>query len=417
MAIRLEIHPRKDLGGGQVWAHVFDQEEVTIGRASSNDVTLQDPGRVVSSRHAEIRRKANVCVVVDVGSTNGTSMNEQPLVPQREYPLQEGDRILIGDFTILFSLQKPETNGTEHRVLEKSQTASQSGDADALVYELCRRYAELSRGSSLEREAELSAMLRQVLAGQDASACEALVGKIRAALCHRLGQPMTATPPEVSPEPPVPTPPTANEAAYRGLLAIAQKYCMTVPTPMTPGFIGQFALRIDQVLHITFGNLLESLRGRRQFARELEVEATRILNWAPNQLKQSESEQQVGAYLLDVLSNPKEAEVVMADLERVFRDLALHQIGLIKGFEESLRAVLREFDPAAIEADLALTPLQIGPLRLPPSFRLVKRWGAWTQFKRKHRRFTEEEVRIFEQILAPHFAKGYLDVQKTQRSL
>jgi predicted component of type VI protein secretion system len=108
---------------------------------------------------------------------------------------------------------------------------------------------------------------------------------------------------------------------------------------------------------------------------------------------------------------------VMADLERVFRDLALHQIGLIKGFEESLRAVLREFDPAAIEADLARTPLQIGPLRLPPSFRLVKRWGAWAQFKRKHRRFTEEEVRIFEQILAPHFAKGYLDVQKTQRSL
>ncbi len=416
MAIRLEIHPREILGSGQVWAQVFDQEEVTIGRASSNDVALEDPGRVVSSRHAEIRRKGDACVLVDIGSTNGTSVNEQPLVPRREYPLQEGDRILIGGFTLLFSWQKPETNGTAHHVLKRSQTASQSGDADALVYQLCRRYAELSRGSTVEREAELSAMVREILAGQDASACEALVGKIRATLFQRLGQPGSPTPPEMPSEPPAPTPSTANEAAYRGLLAIAQKYCRMVPTPMTPGFIGQFALRIDQVLHITFGNLLESLRGRRQFARELEVEATRILNWAPNQLKQSESEQQVGAYLLDALSNPKEAEVVMADLERVFRDLALHQIGLIKGFEESLRAVLREFDPAAIEADFALTSLQIGPLRLPPSFRLFKKWGVWKQFKRKHRRFTEEEVRIFEQILAPHFAKGYLDVQKTQRS-
>jgi len=107
----------------------------------------------------------------------------------------------------------------------------------------------------------------------------------------------------------------------------------------------------------------------------------------------------------------------MEDLERVFRDLALHQVGLIKGFEESLRAVLREFDPAVIEADIALSPVEIGPLRLPPSFRLFKKWGAWKRFKRKHRRFTEEEVRIFEQILAPHFAKGYLDVQKTQRGL
>jgi len=417
MAIRLEIHPRKDLGGGQVWAHVFDQGEVTIGRASSNDVTLQDPQRVVSSRHAEIRRKAHACVLVDVGSTNGTSMNEQQLVPQREYPLQEGDRIVIGDFTILFSLQKPETNGTEHRVVEEAQTASQSGDADAVAYELCRRYAELSGGTPLEREAELSGILRQALRRQDAPACGSLMERIRAALCLRLGQPAIVSPPEVSPEPPARTPPTANEAAYRGLLAIAQKYCMKLPSPMSAEFIGQFAGRIDQVLHITFGNLVESMRGRRQFARELEVEATRILNWAPNQIKQSENEQQVGAYLLDALSNPKEAAAVMEDLERVFRDLALHQVGLIKGFEESLRAVLREFDPAVIEADIALSPVEIGPLRLPPSFRLFKKWGAWKRFKRKHRRFTEEEVRIFEQILAPHFAKGYLDVQKTQRGL
>ena len=105
----------------------------------------------------------------------------------------------------------------------------------------------------------------------------------------------------------------------------------------------------------------------------------------------------------------------MADLERVFRDLALHQIGLIKGFEESLRAVLKEFDPASIERDVDVTPVRIGPLRLPASLRVFKKRAAWKRFKRKHRRFTEEEVRIFEQILAPHFAKGYMDVQKTQR--
>ena len=185
----------------------------------------------------------------------------------------------------------------------------------------------------------------------------------------------------------------------------------SAPPQLTP------AQRIDQVLQITFRNLVESLRGRRQFARELEVEATRILNWAPNQIKQSENEQQVGAYLLDAVSNPKESAAVMVDLERVFQDLALHQIGLIKGFEESLRAVLREFNPTTMEADLKVSPVQIGPLRLPLFFRLFKRWGIWKHFKRKHRRFSEEEVRVFEQILAPHFAKGYLDVQKTQRGL
>lgn len=372
---------------------------------------------MVSSRHAEIRRKDHACVLVDVGSTNGTCMNEQQLVPQREYPLKEGDQIVIGDFTILFSLQKPEANGTAHRVVEEAHTATQRGDADAVAYELCRRYAELSGAAPLEREAELSDMLRRALRRQNGPDSRSLIERICAALSLRLGQPANVPPMKVSYEPPARTPPTVNEAAYRGLLAIAQKYCRRVPSPMSAEFLSQFAGRIDRVLHITFGNLVESMRGRRQFARELEVEATRILNWAPNQIKQSENEQQVGAYLLDAGSNPNEVEAVMEDLERVFRDLALHQVGLIKGFEESLRAVLREFDPAVIEADLALAPVKIGPLRLPPSFRLFKKWGVWKQFKQKHRRFTEEEVRIFEQILAPHFAKGYLDVQKTKRDL
>lgn len=182
---------------------------------------------------------------------------------------------------------------------------------------------------------------------------------------------------------------------------------------MTAEFITQFARRIDRVLQITFANLVEALRGRRQFARELEVEATRILNWAPNQIKQAENEQQVGAYLLDP-SNSRGTEAVMADLERVFHDLALHQIGMIKGFQESLRAVLREFDPDAIEAGIT-RPMRIGPFRLPAFFRVLKNKAVWTHFKSKHQRFTEDEVRIFEQILAPHFAKGYMDVQKTQR--
>ncbi len=415
MAIRLEIHPREILDGGQVRKHVFDQSEVTIGRASSNDVTLQDPQRVISSRHAAIRRKADACVLVDVGSTNGTRMNDQSLVPQREYPLREGDRILIGDFTILFSVQAPQPNGTAHSVVEEQQTAVQSSDPDGLIYELCRRYAELQGCTSQEREAALMDMLRPALTRQGAGGAQSLMAKVRDGLSLRLGLPTPAHPPESAPPQSVCANQAAEEAAYRGLLAIAQKYYQRLPSPATAEFVGQLIRRIDKILDITFGNLVESLQGRRQFARELDVEATRILNWAPNQIKQAENERQVGAYLLDQLSNPQDTEVVMADLQRVFRDLALHQIGVIKGFEESLRAVLREFDPATIEAEMDASPVQLGPLRLPASFRLLKRWGAWKHFKHKHRRFTEEEVRIFEQILAPHFAKGYLDVQKTQR--
>jgi hypothetical protein len=70
----------------------------TLGRGDV-EIKLEDP--FASSRHARITRQGFVVVLEDLGSTNGTYLNEQALTgPQ---PLHEGDRIRIGDseFTYL----------------------------------------------------------------------------------------------------------------------------------------------------------------------------------------------------------------------------------------------------------------------------------------------------------------------------
>jgi hypothetical protein len=64
----------------------------TLGRGDV-EIQLEDP--FASSRHARISRQGHVVVIEDLGSTNGTYLNEQPLTgPQ---PLHSGDRIRIGD--------------------------------------------------------------------------------------------------------------------------------------------------------------------------------------------------------------------------------------------------------------------------------------------------------------------------------
>ncbi len=64
----------------------------TLGRGDV-EIQLDDP--FASSRHARISREGHVLVIEDLGSTNGTYLNEQPLTgPQ---PLHDGDRIRIGD--------------------------------------------------------------------------------------------------------------------------------------------------------------------------------------------------------------------------------------------------------------------------------------------------------------------------------
>jgi hypothetical protein len=64
----------------------------TLGRGEV-EIQLEDP--FASSRHARITRQGHVLVIEDLGSTNGTYLNEEPLTgPQ---PLHPGDRIRIGD--------------------------------------------------------------------------------------------------------------------------------------------------------------------------------------------------------------------------------------------------------------------------------------------------------------------------------
>ena len=73
------------------------KDPVVIGRMSTNDVVLSDPN--VSRRHAELRRSGERWMLVDLGSTNGTSVNGKLA---REHELSHGDRLMFGSTKIRF---------------------------------------------------------------------------------------------------------------------------------------------------------------------------------------------------------------------------------------------------------------------------------------------------------------------------
>jgi hypothetical protein len=69
----------------------------TLGRGDV-EIRLEDP--FASTRHARIGRQGSVLVLEDLGSTNGTYLNDEPLDgPQ---PLHHGDRIRIGDSELTY---------------------------------------------------------------------------------------------------------------------------------------------------------------------------------------------------------------------------------------------------------------------------------------------------------------------------
>ncbi|MHB0964210.1 MAG: trypsin-like peptidase domain-containing protein [Gemmatimonadaceae bacterium] len=73
----------------------FTKSIITIGRHPMNDLRLDTEKDLdVSSRHAEIRLVGSTATLRDVGSSNGTKVNGQPLVGERA--LFEGDVIALG---------------------------------------------------------------------------------------------------------------------------------------------------------------------------------------------------------------------------------------------------------------------------------------------------------------------------------
>jgi hypothetical protein len=70
----------------------------TFGRAADCDIRLDD--EFSSSHHARLLPHGDTLVLEDLGSTNGTYLNGEPVTgPQ---PLHDGDRIRIGDSEFTF---------------------------------------------------------------------------------------------------------------------------------------------------------------------------------------------------------------------------------------------------------------------------------------------------------------------------
>ncbi len=77
-------------------------QEVRIGRATDSadwEVALRD--RAVSRPHARLERVDDVWVLYDLGSSNGTKVNDQP-VTEKGRPLKDGDIIAIGTTLVVF---------------------------------------------------------------------------------------------------------------------------------------------------------------------------------------------------------------------------------------------------------------------------------------------------------------------------
>ncbi|MCB0211531.1 MAG: FHA domain-containing protein [Anaerolineae bacterium] len=72
-------------------------KETSLGADNANDLVLTD--QYVSAQHARLRWDGTRWRLRDLGSTNGTFINQRRLTPQQEEPVPLGATIALGDMT------------------------------------------------------------------------------------------------------------------------------------------------------------------------------------------------------------------------------------------------------------------------------------------------------------------------------
>lgn len=88
--------------------HLSDRKDFTLGRAIEGQSILPDVdlssydafSQGVSRMHSSLRIANEQVYLMDLGSSNGTRLNGQKIVPHVEYTLKHGDLIVLGKMKI-----------------------------------------------------------------------------------------------------------------------------------------------------------------------------------------------------------------------------------------------------------------------------------------------------------------------------
>lgn len=90
-------------GDGQLLRTLaLGESGLTIGRLSSNDLALDDPG--VSRNHLRLEWGSRRARATDLGSRSGTLLDGVPLAPQTPQPWAVGQALMVGPYTLRLEL-------------------------------------------------------------------------------------------------------------------------------------------------------------------------------------------------------------------------------------------------------------------------------------------------------------------------
>ena len=362
----LEIHIKQP-GGDADRSLRFSRSPVRIGRNQLNDISLQDP--FVSEWHGVIRFDDKSIAYFDLGSTNGTLLDDKRLTKNVASALTERSRLQLGLIEIRIVPVRPEQ--LEGAKTPPPPARSDTGPFKTLAWGQMAAPPAPARGPVVSGDQGRG----------EPRKTEAAFGIT--------GAPSAFTPPPkargdiTGPDPRVPDTRSGARA----------------PEPAAPSAPAA-APRHEAELIARQARLLEAfgeafvglLKGYEQFGAEVGVRT--LSGSTPLHRARSSRE------LLDHLMHPSvDPGAAARDLISIFADLGIHNIALMEGITEGVREVLQTLDPRTNELDVGS--------RL---FTASKTKSQWKSYIERFEQLITDDDELHAAIFSDGFARAYASV-------
>lgn len=349
MFIRLQINNVDSVPAGMSTGYSARDRSFEIGREAC-DWTLPDPDKFISGRHCDVRYEAGAFWLHDV-SRNGTFINGSTHRIAGPHRLGHGDRLLIGRYVILVSIDD-----------ERATTGAQS------------------RHGSTQREMPVTTG-RPLDFGD-----EPFFNPIE----QRPGQ----RPPAPTSSPPTPLPSTRDEVLRE--IAIAAGIPPEMLQSRDPH---EVAAEIGAVLRTVVEELALLLKARAA-AKILAKSTHRTMISAAdnNPLKFVPGTDDI----LEIMFARRRAGYLDArhSIEDAFRDLKTHEFATYAAMQAALSRLLDDLSPEAIGR------------KLPPTSFTSKKSLAWDAFVAKWRTMEEAHENGMLDIFLAYFSEAYAKADK-----
>ncbi|MBN2577133.1 MAG: FHA domain-containing protein [Deltaproteobacteria bacterium] len=328
----------RDPTSGTEQRYEFDQSPIRIGRNPLNNVVLE--GNFVSGWHGIIRFDETGTYYFDLGSTNGTCLDGKRLQKNTPIAITKPTRLTIWMFELIVSPAQPGTATTPPPALRSSVV-------------------------------------------------ETLVGT---------GRLNMMIPPTIVP----PLPPAQASAGAARIVSVGARTPPTAagsPTPpqqeTTLPLNEQTSARLIRCLRIigAFSDAFMGLKkGYEQFGSEVGV---RPLT-GTTKLHRARTSQEIVEYLLDPTTDP---DACARDLNAVFADMGIHDVALMEGITQSVRALLAKLDPNT-QGMKVVASLWSG----------AKAKSKWNSYVESFNALLAEDTVLHAEIFGEEFASAYASV-------